>query len=450
MILLEKGGNIMEDINTCTPQPTTESYFDGKTIQLIGWRLLGLLLTGITLGIGAPWAYCMILRWEAKHTVVNGKRLCFTGRGLQLLGKFLLWGLLTVITLGIYIIFIPVRMYKWRISHTRFAEEADLAPTESNSTGLIIGVVCGVVLFLLLAGAAALFFLPTKAIEKQPEPSQDYITALDPTYTIIIDNGSFIIQGEEIEEEQEEEDEIEILYIFANGGLNMRSGPGKEYDVIGNIPDGTPITVVARENGWVYTGDGWCSEEYLKSEPPQSNIASAEALVGSWLVVSEMQKFDGYDMDAFCRAGELQLRADGSFYHNMCDLYHSTLSDTGWFFPGGETSGGDCPYWKGTYTFNGSHLVLNYEYENVSHYNYESDGSPIYMGSTWEAVSETVNLRVSMSAEGNLLLGYAADIPVYTERNRGSAETEKTLFRMYEPSDSIGSIAQALDRIYPG
>lgn len=435
----------MEDINTCAPQPTTESYFDGKTIQLIGWRLLGLLLTGITLGIGAPWAYCMILRWEAKHTVVNGKRLCFTGRGLQLLGKFLLWGLLAVITLGIYVIFIPVRMYKWRISHTRFAEEADLAPTESNSTGLIIGIICGVVLFLLMAGAAALFLLPTRTIEKQPEPSQGYITALDPTYTIIIDNGSFIIQGEVIEEEKEE---IEILYIFANGGLNLRSGPGKEYDVIGNIPDGTPITVVSRENGWIYTGEGWCSEEYLKSEPPQSNIASASALIGSWLVVSEMQKFDGYDMDAFCRAGELKLHDDGTFYHSMCDFYHGTTGYTGWFCPGGETSGGDCPYWKGTYTFNGSHLVLHYEYEEVNEYRYEADGYPNYIGSHWEAVSETVNLRVSMSAEGNLLLGYAADIPIFTERNQGSAETKKTLYRISSPDNSLQCIMDTLDRYF--
>ena len=100
---------------------SAESYFDGKTIQMLGWRLLGLLLTGITLGIGAPWAHCMILRWEARHTVINGKRLCFTGHGLQLLGKFLLWGLLTLITFGIYAIFIPVRMHKWRVSHTQFA-----------------------------------------------------------------------------------------------------------------------------------------------------------------------------------------------------------------------------------------------------------------------------------------------------------------------------------------
>lgn len=37
-----------------------ESYFDGGLFQLIGYSILGTLITTATLGICLPWAYCMI------------------------------------------------------------------------------------------------------------------------------------------------------------------------------------------------------------------------------------------------------------------------------------------------------------------------------------------------------------------------------------------------------
>lgn len=44
------------------------SYFDGGLLQLLGWRILGALVTAITLGICYPWAVCMVYNWEIKHT----------------------------------------------------------------------------------------------------------------------------------------------------------------------------------------------------------------------------------------------------------------------------------------------------------------------------------------------------------------------------------------------
>lgn len=94
------------------------SYFDGGPFQLLGWTLLGGLLSLFTLGIGAPWALCMIYRWEAKHTVIDGRRLQFTGTGLGLLGRYLLWLLLTIVTLGIYGFWFGIALKKWRIANT--------------------------------------------------------------------------------------------------------------------------------------------------------------------------------------------------------------------------------------------------------------------------------------------------------------------------------------------
>ena len=44
------------------------SYFDGGLFQLIGWKILGFLVTVITFGICYPWALCMVYSWKVKHT----------------------------------------------------------------------------------------------------------------------------------------------------------------------------------------------------------------------------------------------------------------------------------------------------------------------------------------------------------------------------------------------
>lgn len=97
------------------------SEFDGGLLQLIGWNLLGILLTGITCGIAFPWAYCMILKWETNHTIINGRRLVFDGTGGQLFGKYILWVLLTIVTCGIYSFWLGIKMKQWVVSHTHFA-----------------------------------------------------------------------------------------------------------------------------------------------------------------------------------------------------------------------------------------------------------------------------------------------------------------------------------------
>ena len=99
-----------------------ESYFDGGLLQLIGWRLLGLLITVVTLGICAPWAICMVYRWETKHTVINGKLLAFDGSAIQLFGNWIKWLLLTIITLGIYSFWLSIALKKWQTKHTHFLE----------------------------------------------------------------------------------------------------------------------------------------------------------------------------------------------------------------------------------------------------------------------------------------------------------------------------------------
>lgn len=97
-----------------------ESYFDGGLLQLIGYKIIGIFVTVITLGICAPWAICMIYNWEAKHTVINGHRLKFDGSAIGLFSNWIKWLLLTIITLGIYSFWLVIALKKWKTKHTHF------------------------------------------------------------------------------------------------------------------------------------------------------------------------------------------------------------------------------------------------------------------------------------------------------------------------------------------
>lgn len=96
------------------------SYFDGGLFQLIGWKILGFLITVFTFGICYPWAFCMVYSWETKHTVIEGKRLQFDGKAIQLFGNWIKWFLLTIITIGIYSFWLGIALKKWKTKHTTF------------------------------------------------------------------------------------------------------------------------------------------------------------------------------------------------------------------------------------------------------------------------------------------------------------------------------------------
>jgi uncharacterized membrane protein YjgN (DUF898 family) len=63
----------------------------------------------------------MVYRWEAKHTVISGRRLLFDGTAIQLFGSWIKWLLLCVITFGIYSFWLGIALKKWQVKHTRFA-----------------------------------------------------------------------------------------------------------------------------------------------------------------------------------------------------------------------------------------------------------------------------------------------------------------------------------------
>lgn len=96
------------------------SFFDGGLLSLIGWSLLGTIITVFTLGICYPWALTMIYGWKINHTVVNGRRMRFSGTAVGLFGNWIKWLLLSIITLGIYSFWVRIKLEDWKVRHTNF------------------------------------------------------------------------------------------------------------------------------------------------------------------------------------------------------------------------------------------------------------------------------------------------------------------------------------------
>ncbi|MFD1465336.1 DUF898 family protein [Lapidilactobacillus mulanensis] len=98
------------------------SFFDGGLLQLIGWSILGWIVTVCTLGICYPWAITMMYGWKINHTVVDGHRMHFSGSAIGLFGQWIKWFVLTIITLGIYGFWVYIKLEDWKASHTNFID----------------------------------------------------------------------------------------------------------------------------------------------------------------------------------------------------------------------------------------------------------------------------------------------------------------------------------------
>ena len=368
---------------------TPPSEFRGKTIQLIGWRLLGLLLTAVTLGIGAPWAYCMVLRWQIKHTYINGKQLYFDGTGLQLLGKGLLWGLLTIVTLGIYVFFIPVRMHRWKAQHTRFAKPGDKAQDKASITfnAVVFGCIFAAVALVALIVVAILSLTGSFLTEKQPEPTTSGLVFPngDSSYQLIIDaDGNYII-------------------VSPNGGDNLIVTPGGDGGTFvnpGGEEDSTTPTAVA---------------------PPPTTEAKPTTvtgpIVGNWIMI-------GKHVSGSWESSEYYFASDGTFRSRSGSLYDYHAQDQSWsYFLGRNDS-------VGWYTYDDGVLTMHFT---------RFEAGPSSEGDRWHDYTNDhiVTHQVSFSSDNQVMRfvdvtysegGYTEYLGYY---NRMVGNAEETLAHYY-------------------
>lgn len=97
----------------------SNSYFDGSISKLILIRILGVIITILTLGICLPFVLCMIYKWKINHSVVDGVRLEFTSSASKLFGRWLKWWFLSIITIGIYSLWAQIKLEDWKLKNTK-------------------------------------------------------------------------------------------------------------------------------------------------------------------------------------------------------------------------------------------------------------------------------------------------------------------------------------------
>ncbi|MBQ1284948.1 MAG: SH3 domain-containing protein [Lachnospiraceae bacterium] len=126
-------------------------------------------------------------------------------------------------------------------------------------------------------------------------------------------------------------------WATAKDGLLLREGPGKQYNAIYLILQGTELTIDKEENNWAHTTiaglTGWCSCDYLTDTPPeipqQTTAASTDP---NTLVYPDPWIDYGYHGYVNTQDG-LMFRLGPGTNYNAIDVipYGTEVAEEGWY-----------------------------------------------------------------------------------------------------------------------
>ena len=164
------------------------------------------------------------------------------------------------------------------------------------------------------------------------------------------------IRGEDVYIEGEEGKRPCTGIVVDSTPLNVRQGPGTNYEIITSLPYGTYVEVIERINrgeyDWGFIGNGWI---YMK------NVDTENAgIEGVWQDL-EYEYLDEEYQGAY-HFGTWEFRKDGTFTFQRTgtDLYKWPISGEGEVKKDEEQSGSGIHTFQGTYSYNNNHLVLTY------------------------------------------------------------------------------------------
>ena len=64
-----------DEVQVAKKVERTDSFYDGKLLEIIGYSILSYIITIFTLGLASAWAEKLLIAYNVEHTVYNGKRL---------------------------------------------------------------------------------------------------------------------------------------------------------------------------------------------------------------------------------------------------------------------------------------------------------------------------------------------------------------------------------------
>lgn len=237
----------------------------------------------------------------------------------------------------------------------------------------------------------------------------------------------------------------ESYWVFAYGGLRVRTGPSVSNEMVGSLEDGEVVEVLQWKDGWAYIEKpvkGWCSGDYLNKMGWYKNVKTPEGtppqntgLVGKWVHVTKPVEEKGVQT---CRAGIYRLRSNGTFIHSVADYRKN--AEGKWELTDPMS---DQPYWVGEYSFNGKQMVLNYMAELVEEYD-TATGKP----ENREWVEWVYTLTMDVTKEANkFTIANGTEIPL-SVANEHAGATENTLYKASNAVGTPADVCAILDQLY--
>jgi len=292
--------------------------------------------------------------------------------------------------------------------------------------------ICALVAVLLIL--LSLLFLKQRETVPEETTTPTTTTAATETFTQpVTDPTETTVEAEE------------LYWVFAYGGLWVRSGPSTEYALVGSLEDGDVIEVLEWKDGWAYLKEpvkGWCSGDYIHKlgwykdvKTPEGSPLQDNTLKGKWVHATTPVEENGVWT---CRAGIYRLRSNGTFIHSVADY---RKNEQGKWELADPLS--DQPYWVGEYDFDTKQLTLRYMAELVEEYD-KTTGEP--KSREWVEWVYDLTMDVTKISKG-LTISNGTDIPL-TVANEHAGATENTL---YKASNAVGTpedVCAILDQYY--
>lgn len=90
--------------------------------------------------------------------------------------------------------------------------------------------------------------------------------------------------------------------------LNVRSGPGKDYERVGGLKKGDTVKILAQVNSWGYTGKGWVSMNYVKMDGTVSTgSAGTGVITGKGLNIRKEPSTDADVLGSYDKGDKVEI-----------------------------------------------------------------------------------------------------------------------------------------------